>query len=1074
MSAVDKFKNVWTQCFPPRRLPFTEASVPAGSQTGRTFIVTGGNNGIGYELCKLLFGTGATVYMGARSTEKAEAAIESIKESVEHPVTEGGQLKVLLIDLSDLRSVKDAAETFARQESKLHVLWNNAGMGPNAVKVTDRTAQGIEPMLGVHCVAAHFLAELLLPQLRAAANGGPNPRPARVIWLTSALADTSSPYNGIDISILDTGTEDAVLNYAASKAGAWILSREYQKRRAEDGIVSLAVNPGNCDTGTYRGTNFILALILKALMLYPAELGALTELFAGLSPSIMQGSNGIYVIPWGRTRLDEDTIRQDILTAAKSEEEGGLGYGCFSEDLDNHGTYDGCYSYFEVALVNPAARERLPRRHLQYNRHGVSQPFPHEIIWNSDGSNVEDKGWLASIRAGDTIQIIPMTRFSGWKNYVYSAEIIARCEDINEADVISPLSALTLSGPSQNPSAVYRTLEKDTKEIRLITLLSGDGDEPVRCQLGYAHLAAESLHKYECLSYCWGNTMDLMKICLGVNDGAENDDEQPKYQDFLITGNLHSAFRRLRFQDGRERTLWVDAICINQDDMVERGEQVSMMRQIYARASNVVIWLGEADGDSKAFLRAALEIAHQHADGDAARFRGLSLDHRLDELHCPIKPIYDDWGSLDLLFLGREWFRRIWVVQEVSQAASAVVQCGEVELPWSLVLRMNLCMRRPATWSVPWRRTVIPGIWQELFEADKYDMDPLGLKFPNPVRSTQMDILDTFLHGLDLEATDYRDKIYALLGFIDPDDVSIEIRPDYAKAVEAVFADFTRWWIRTRRSLRILSAIHASSGRSWQDMSAMPRETASDKRPSWSLWYDGRSSWANATLGVWSNTNYRASADRGLDIVESTSEKLSLRGCSLGTINSISTFPYFGAHSDDSEDSENDENRTGNNEEITNDDFFEIRNVYTNLFEPTNARNIWTSNAFQPGKLDQSGQAVELAEDMLFDHEYCHEESSGATTGCACHHSAFFHTSEGARGLCPPMASEGDIVVVLYGGRVPYILRRLKSSVDDIAAAGNEYHFIGECYLQGYMHGLAVAQVEDGNHERSTELFDLF
>ncbi|KAM0811766.1 putative Heterokaryon incompatibility domain-containing protein [Seiridium cardinale] len=746
----------------------------------------------------------------------------------------------------------------------------------------------------------------------------------------------------------------------------------------------------------------------------------------------------------------------------------------FSEDLANQGTYNGCYSYFEVALVNPAARERLPRRHLQYNRHGVSEPFAHEIIWNSDGSNVEDKGWLASIRAGDTIQIIPMTRFSGWKNYVYWAEIIARCDDINEANVISPLSALTLSGPSQNPSAVYRTLEKDTKEIRLITLLSGDGDEPVRCQLGYAHLAAESLHKYECLSYCWGNTMDIMKICLGVNDRAEDNDEQPKYQDFLITKNLHSALRHLRFQDGRERTLWVDAICINQDDMVERGEQVSMMRQIYARASNVVIWLGEADGDSKAFLRAALEIAHQHADGDAARFKGLSLDHRLDELHCPIKPIYDDWGSLDLLFLGREWFRRIWVVQEVSQAASAVMQCGEVELPWSLVLRMNLCMRRPATWSVPWRRTVIPGIWQELFEADKYDTDPLGLKFPNPVRSTQMDILDTFLHGLDLEATDYRDKIYALLGFIDPDDVSIEIRPDYAKTVEAVFADFTRWWIRTRGSLRILSAIHANSGRSWQDMSAMPRETASDKRPSWSLWYDGRSSWANATLGVWSNTNYRASADRGLNVVESTSEKLSLRGCSLGTINSISTFPYFGAHGDDSEDSENDENHTANNEDITNDDFFEIRNVYTNLFEPTNARNIWTSNAFQPGELDESGQAVKLAEDMFFDHKYCHEESSGATAGFKCHHSAFFHTSEGARGLCPPMANEGDVVVVLYGGSIPYILRRLKSSVDGIAAAGNEYHFIGECYLQGYMHGLAVAQVADGNHERSTELFDLF
>ncbi|KAF7515118.1 hypothetical protein G7054_g14751 [Neopestalotiopsis clavispora] len=327
MSTIDKIKSFWTQYFPPDPT-FTESDVPAGSQKGRTFLVTGGNGGLGYELCKLLYSTGATVYMGARSTEKAEAAVKSIQQSLKHNTSNIGELKVLLIDLSDLRSVKDAAETFARQESKLDVLWNNAGQGPNSVKFTDRTAQGLEPLIGIHCVAAHYFTELLLPQLRASTTQDSQLRAARVIWLTSGFADTNSPDNGIDISALDTGIEDRVVNYSASKAAAWILSREYQRRHSDDNIISIAVNPGNCVTGSYAGTGAILMFLMKTLLLYPPVLGAYTEFFAGLSRSIKKGDEAVYVIPWGRTRSDEGTVRQDILIAARSQEEGGLGYGC--------------------------------------------------------------------------------------------------------------------------------------------------------------------------------------------------------------------------------------------------------------------------------------------------------------------------------------------------------------------------------------------------------------------------------------------------------------------------------------------------------------------------------------------------------------------------------------------------------------------------------------------------------------------------------------------------------------------------------------------------------------------------
>ncbi|XXH01728.1 hypothetical protein Hte_008089 [Hypoxylon texense] len=330
MSVLAKIQNVLTQYYPPRPA-FTSADIPNGSQKGKVFLVTGGNSGIGFELCKLLFRSGATVYMAARSEKKAAAAIQDIQDSCSQDTSHVGQLRALLLDLSDLPSIKEAARRFARQESKLDVLWNNAGVGANAVKFGERTPQGLEPLVGMHCVGALFFTELLLPQLIAAKTSGgtsniqqANPR---VVWVTSALADTNSPNNGIDFSSLDSGIENQITNYAASKAGVWILAREFARRHEKDGLISLPLNPGNVTGGSYRGTGALLMFILNTTCLYDTSFGAYTEAYGGLSPDITLEDTGSYIIPWGRVRSDQDTVRQDILEATKSEEDGGLGYG---------------------------------------------------------------------------------------------------------------------------------------------------------------------------------------------------------------------------------------------------------------------------------------------------------------------------------------------------------------------------------------------------------------------------------------------------------------------------------------------------------------------------------------------------------------------------------------------------------------------------------------------------------------------------------------------------------------------------------------------------------------------------
>ncbi|KAI1207927.1 uncharacterized protein F4807DRAFT_433757 [Annulohypoxylon truncatum] len=330
MSIITKIRNALTQNYPPRP-KFTEADIPSGSQKGKVFMVTGGNAGIGFELCKLLFRSGATVYMACRSQEKARVAIQEIQNHYGENAHGMGQLKALHLDLSDLPSIKEAARQFAQQEPKLDVLWNNAGIGGNAAKFGEHTTQGLEPLIGINCVGALFFTELLLPQLtasRASETAGSAQQPtARVVWVTSALADTMSPKNGIDFDSLDSGIKDRVANYAAAKAGVWILAREFARRHGKDGIISLPVNPGNVRAGSYNGTGAFLMWILNTLMLYDVIYGAYTEAYGGLSPSITLKDNGIYIMPWGRVRYDHDTPRQDIIKAMNSEEEGGLGYG---------------------------------------------------------------------------------------------------------------------------------------------------------------------------------------------------------------------------------------------------------------------------------------------------------------------------------------------------------------------------------------------------------------------------------------------------------------------------------------------------------------------------------------------------------------------------------------------------------------------------------------------------------------------------------------------------------------------------------------------------------------------------
>jgi NAD(P)-dependent dehydrogenase (short-subunit alcohol dehydrogenase family) len=234
-------------------------------------------------------------------------------------------LKFLHFDLNDLTTVKKAAETFAQEESRLDVLWNNAGTGAQQVHVGARTAQGFEPMIGMHCIATLLFTQLLVPQLRVAiADSKTAPGSVRVVWTSSFMSELASPKNGIDFDLLDRGTTDLKLNFSTSKAGTWMLGREMARRYGKQGILSVVQNPGNLDTDTYAGNPKPYRWLIQRI-LYEPKFGAYTGLYAGLSPELTLQNNGAYVVPWGKIRPDSECPRTDLISAMNTEENGGLG-----------------------------------------------------------------------------------------------------------------------------------------------------------------------------------------------------------------------------------------------------------------------------------------------------------------------------------------------------------------------------------------------------------------------------------------------------------------------------------------------------------------------------------------------------------------------------------------------------------------------------------------------------------------------------------------------------------------------------------------------------------------------------
>lgn len=326
--------------------------------------------------------------------------------------------------------------------------------------------------------------------------------------------------------------------------------------------------------------------------------------------------------------------------------------------------------------------------------------------------------------------------------------------------------------------------------LRLITLLPGSGNDPIRLLISH-HPFTETLRpEYEALSYVWGTFENAGSIETRQESSDESKIDHPQWHKSTVTRNLEVALRNLRIP--REtRQLWVDAICINQKDNDEKGVEVARMGLIYCHAKCVIIWLGiEADGSDLAIQRLLLiaQDTKEHEDGlDTAHNLRLQWNsgppgpdtYLIQESAEIQQQLAADWTAINRL-TERTWFTRLWVYQESHLATRAEFVVGSAQISWKAFYR-----------GIAWIHSIVEN-WPQSIITQSFNRVTLG-KLIKAMRkpSRNWSLLNILLSTKRLNCFEPRDRFFAIMSFLDKSSLNPDLRPDYSSPIEAVSRAWT-------------------------------------------------------------------------------------------------------------------------------------------------------------------------------------------------------------------------------------------------------------------------------------------
>jgi hypothetical protein len=292
-------------------------------------------------------------------------------------------------------------------------------------------------------------------------------------------------------------------------------------------------------------------------------------------------------------------------------------------------------------------------------------------------------------------------------------------------------------------------------EIRILELLPGEGYEHLQARLHHTFLATAGY--YEALSYTWGDPH--ITSILVVDEQTLN-----------ITENLADALRNLRSSIS-SRFIWADAVCIDQSNVVEKTHQVSIMNAIYRTAGEVLVWLGRESSFSDQGMEVIRYLTDLSIPAVAAPWYTISSETLAQ--------------GVEEVLMKRQWWHRIWTVQEAALARRVRLICGKAQAVWASnfdsLRRIKFRIKSSAI-SPQWRNTALQhSELQPLLETIESQLREIAAD--GQIR-LKLDLLDVVYDFRRRKAADPRDQVYAILNLAEGRNADLQVRPDYTRTAE--------------------------------------------------------------------------------------------------------------------------------------------------------------------------------------------------------------------------------------------------------------------------------------------------
>ncbi|XHF97081.1 hypothetical protein AWENTII_000684 [Aspergillus wentii] len=285
----------------------------------------------------------------------------------------------------------------------------------------------------------------------------------------------------------------------------------------------------------------------------------------------------------------------------------------------------------------------------------------------------------------------------------------------------------------------------------------------------------------------------------------------------LVTQNLHDFLQRVaRSVELNSQNFWIDAVCINQQDLAERASQVKFMATIYRSADMVLAWLGEEDVHTeKSFtlIKGLGGLCHDYYSLDVPKMK------KTENFAAVLSSLADEQVRDSFRhFWRRVYFKRAWIIQELALAKKVVAYCGGYSVEWMDIVGVSAFLTLTS-----WGHFLNMGVSDIVSKGHSNHTLPLYLYSNAKIQSSKEGwaFLYTLTRGREFQSSDPRDKVYALLGLQEHyTKDKPRLRPTYGEF--SVVATFTKAAIQILEDTDDLLLLGHGEGKDFQRVKGLP------------------------------------------------------------------------------------------------------------------------------------------------------------------------------------------------------------------------------------------------------------